>query len=191
MTTLVVTAAASVSAPASTSTAAASSASSAASTTTIAASTMVRVVFLPHLLLNHRPARVFPPIPFTILSPGVVSKLLRHLLQPWDPRGNVLSGRVIILALFNRVELPRTARVVADACDVLPIAPVGVGIVVDEPALEEFGAVLPVPLKILCEEGGDVLAASVGHEAGEDEFGHVGVDEGYACSCSRPPDKRI
>lgn len=150
MATLVVAAAASVSAPSSSPTTAPSAPSTAS--TTVAASPMVGVVFLPHLLLNHRPARVFPPIPFTILSPGVVSKLLRHLLQPWDPRGNVLSGRVIILALFNRVELPRTARVVADACDVLPIAPVGVGIVVDEPALEEFGAVLPVPCEIFGEE---------------------------------------
>ncbi|KAI3484322.1 hypothetical protein L1887_52635 [Cichorium endivia] len=135
-----------------------------ASTTTATSTTVVRVVLLPHLLLDHGSRRGSLP-----------------------PRR--LQSRV--LALLDGVELARAARIVADARHVLPVAPVGVGVVIHQPALEELGAVTPVPAQVLGEEARDVLATAVGHEAGVDELDHVGVNQRHPRARGRPPNKRV
>ena len=72
------------------------------------------------------------------------------------------------------------AWIVPDTTDVLPVAPVGVHVVVDEHHLVVLRAVAPVDVKVLGEEAGDVLARAVGVVARVVEFALGGVDEAHA-----------
>ncbi|KAI3486496.1 hypothetical protein L1887_49897 [Cichorium endivia] len=151
------------------------------------------VVALPALVLKQRLRGVavdgdvhlgrLEAVPPSLLGgeqPGRVDVVGMQIAQRGDPHLDIVAVRVVVLGLLDGVELARGARVVADAGDVLPVAVVGGGVVVDEVRLEELGADAPVVAEILGEEAGDVLTAAVGHEARLAQLEDVGVDKGDA-----------
>lgn len=159
--------------------------------TSVSSTTKVGVMLMPHLLLQHGLTWVISQFCTSRLRPRMMSKLLTHQLQLSDPSSNILSPIIVILALFDRVKLSRTPWIIANACNILPIGPVGVGIVIDQPSFEKFRSVSPVPAEILCEKGCYVLSSSIAHEPGLNELDHVGIDHGHTCFCCCPPNKRV
>mmetsp|Transcript_6656 Transcript_6656/g.17309 ORF Transcript_6656/g.17309 Transcript_6656/m.17309 type:complete len:205 (+) Transcript_6656:62-676(+) len=96
---------------------------------------------------------------------GLVNPGPRDPSELRNPRPRILPVLVIRLPLLHNVEVPILPRVVPDPRRVGPVPPVGSHVVVQEERLEPLRAEPPVDAQVLSEEGGDVLAASVRHEA--------------------------
>ena len=108
-----------------------------------------------------------------------------------QPKLHVSAAGVVIAGLGEDVEIAVFAWVAADACYIVPVAPVGAGVIVDEEAFEVFGAHLPVHFQVFYQKRGHILAAAVAHKAGGIEFAHVGVDEWDARFTFRPAFKQL
>lgn len=83
-----------------------------------------------------------------------MDELRRHILEGWDPGLDELAVRVVVLCLLDRVEVSSLAGVGSDAGGVLPVAPVGGGVVVDELFLKGLGAGTPVDFEVLGQVAG-------------------------------------
>lgn len=104
-----------------------------------------------------------------------------HVAQLIHPGGDVGALGIVVVGLLDGVEDARfTARIVAHPSDVLPVAPVGGDVVVDEHALVPLGAETPVKGEVLGEKGSDILACPVRRVARVVEFALAGVNESHA-----------
>ncbi len=92
-----------------------------------------------------------------------------------------MSVGVVALRLALYVKGALGAWVVAYACEVGPVAPVGGWVFVYELSLKVFRSRSPFNGEVMDEVGGGVLSASVAHPPCGVELSHVGVYEGLAC----------
>lgn len=113
---------------------------------------------------------------------------LKGILQVFDafnlgyPCAGVPSSSVIIKSLFDRVEDAIVgSRVIADSGSVLPVAPVGPNVVVDQIGFVPLGSVAPVNLEILGQETCHDLPGPVGSVTGVVQLPLRSVDETQPC----------
>lgn len=76
-------------------------------------------------------------VPFCIgKQPGRVHLRSGYVAELCYPRPDIVSMRIVISSLLDGIELSGSAGIVADSCDVLPIAPICSGFVVDQTVVE-------------------------------------------------------
>ena len=82
------------------------------------------------------------------------------------PLTNVLSSFVVSLCLKKYVEVTLLTRVIPNSGNIGPVAPVTANIVVEKHRLKVGCSFAPIQAKVFDEIACNILAASVGHEAG-------------------------
>lgn len=102
-------------------------------------------------------------------------KLSGNVIELGEPEANVVAITVVVLALLHNVESVHAAA--RHASTRAPVAPVAVGIVVQQLCLEIVGSVPPIGVGVKGKEGTNVLPTAVGLEAGGCELAHIGIDE--------------
>jgi hypothetical protein len=102
--------------------------------------------------------------------------------QFFHPGLAIFSMSIVIAALLDRIEHPRfSSGVITDPRHILPVAPVGADIVIDQHTFVPFCSQLPVDPQVLGQITGYVLPGSVARVAREQQFSLAGVNE----TCSR------
>ena len=73
----------------------------------------------------------------------------------------VVTVFVVAGSLGVRIEVAAFARIITDACHVIPVAPVAAYVIIDEYALEPGRAPGPVDAQVVGQETGDILPSPI------------------------------
>lgn len=119
------------------------------------------------------------PLALAQLTPRSLDKRLIHILQRRHPRLDVIIPNIVLISLFDLVELPARPRVQSDAAGlVLPVPAVRADVVIDEQGFEPFGGDPPVDVQVDGKVRSDVLSHPIRHVAGSGDLFESSVEEG-------------